>query len=118
MKNIILKALPGGVTDMVLVMLMALLGRVLGISAPEMTTAATVLLATIGMMVLRDVSRPMTWDKKAIWGISAAGLVFSFLFLKSLFGITATMGWPVLALLAVFLGLAWPTLKTVKKMVS
>lgn len=118
MKNIILKALPGGVTDMVLVMLMALLGRVLGISAPEMTTAATVLLATIGMMVLRDVSRPMTWDKKAIWGISAAGLVFSFLFLKSLFGITATMGWPVLALLAVFLGLAWPTLKIVKKMVS
>lgn len=118
MKNIILKALPGGVTDMVLVMLMALLGRVLGISAPEMTTAATVLLATIGMMVLRDVSRPMTWDKKAIWGISAAGLVFSFLFLKSLFGITATMGWPVLALLAVFLGLAWPTLKIVKKMAS
>lgn len=118
MKNIILKALPGGVTDMVLVMLMALLGRVLGISAPEMTTAATVLLATIGMMVLRDVSKPMTWDKKAIWGISAAGLVFSFLFLKSLFGITATMGWPVLALLAVFLGLAWPTLKIVKKMVS
>lgn len=118
MKNIILKALPGGVTDMVLVMLMALLGRVLGISAPEMTTAATVLLATIGMMVLRDVSRPMTWDKKAIWGVSAAGLVFSFLFLKSLFGITATMGWPVLALLAVFLGLAWPTLKIVKKMAS
>lgn len=118
MKNIILKALPGGVTDMVLVMLMALLGRVLGISAPEMTTAATVLLATIGMMVLRDVSRPMTWDKKAIWGISAAGLVFSFLFLKSLFGITATMGWPVLILLAAFLGLAWPTLKIVKKMVS
>ncbi len=118
MKNIILKALPGGVTDMVLVMLMALLGRVLGISAPEMTTAATVLLATIGMMVLRDVSRPMTWDKKAIWGISAAGLVFSFLFLKSLFGITATMGWPVLILLAVFLGLAWPTLKIVKKMTS
>lgn len=118
MKNIILKALPGGATDMVLVMLMALLGRVLGISAPEMTTAATVLLATIGMMVLRDVSRPMTWDKKAIWGISAAGLVFSFLFLKSLFGITATMGWPVLILLAVFLGLAWPTLKIVKKMTS
>ena len=118
MKNIILKALPGGVTDMVLVMLMALLGRVLGISAPEMTTAATVLLATIGMMVLRDVSRPMTWDKKAIWGISAAGLVFSFLFLKSLFGITATMGWPVLILLAAFLGLAWPTLRIVKKMVS
>lgn len=118
MKNIILKALPGGVTDMVLVMLMALLGRVLGISAPEMTTAATVLLATIGMMVLRDVSRPMTWDKEAIWGISAAGLVFSFLFLKSLFGITATMGWPVLALLAVFLGLTWPTLKIVKKMAS
>lgn len=103
---------------MVLVMLMALLGRVLGISAPEMTTAATVLLATIGMMVLRDVSRPMTWDKEAIWGISAAGLVFSFLFLKSLFGITATMGWPVLALLAVFLGLTWPTLKIVKKMAS
>jgi len=118
MKNIILKALPGGVTDMVLVMIMTLLGRVLGISVPEMTTAATILLATIGMMVLYDVSKPMAWDKKAIWGISAVGLGFSLLFLKPLFGITTTMGWPVTLLLAVFLGLALPTLRMVKKMVA
>lgn len=117
LRNIVLRALPGGVTDMVLVMLMAIVGRALGVSAPEIATMATILLATIGLMVLYDVSKPMTWDKKLIWGLSAGGLILSFLFLRPLFGITILMSWVAGLLLAVFLGLAYPTLKIVKKMI-
>lgn len=117
LRNIVLRALPGGVTDMVLVMLMAIVGRALGVSAPEIATMATILLATIGLMVLYDVSKPMTWDKKLIWGLSAGGLILSFLFLRPLFGITILMSWVAGLLLAVFLGLAYPTMKIVKKMI-
>lgn len=117
MKNIVLRALPGGVTDMLLVMIMSLFGEILGIGALEMATAATILLSVIGLMVLYDVSGEMTWRKKAIWGLSAAGLAFSVIFLKPVFGITATMGWPAILLLTGFLALAYPTMKTVKKMI-
>lgn len=117
MRNIIFRALPGGVTDVVLVMLMAIVGRALGVSVPEMATMATILLVTIGLMVLYDVSKPMTWDKKLIWGLSAGGLVLSFLFLRPLFGIAALMSWAAILLLVVFLGLAYPTMKIVKKMI-
>ncbi len=117
MKNIVLRALPGGVTDMLLVMIMSLFGEILGIGALEMATAATILLSVIGLMVLYDVSGEMTWRKKAIWGLSVAGLAFSVIFLKPVFGITATMGWPAILLLAGFLALAYPTMKTVKKMI-
>lgn len=117
MKNIVLRALPGGVTDMLLVMIMSLFGEILGIGALEMATAATILLSVIGLMVLYDVSGEMTWRKKAIWGLSAAGLAFSVVFLKPVFGITATMGWPAILLLTGFLALAYPTMKTVKKMI-
>lgn len=116
-KNIVLRALPGGVTDMLLVMIMSLFGEILGIGALEMATAATILLSVIGLMVLYDVSGEMTWRKKAIWGLSAAGLAFSVIFLKPVFGITATMGWPAILLLTGFLALAYPTMKTVKKMI-
>lgn len=117
MKNIVLRALPGGVTDMVLVMLMAIIGETFGFGEAEMATAATILLSVIGLMVLYDVSKPLTWEKKAIWAISATGLGFSIIFLKSLFGITTTMGWPVALLLVGFMMLAYPTMKIVKKMI-
>lgn len=117
MKNIVFRALPGGVTDVVLVMLMSIIGESLGIGMSEIATAATILLATIGLMVLYDVSKPMTLDKKAIWGLSALGLVFSILFLKSLFGITATLGWPATLLMAGFMLLAYPTMRVVKNMI-
>ena len=45
------------------------------------------------------------------------GLGFSIIFLKSLFGITTTMGWPVALLLVGFMMLAYPTMKIVKKMI-
>ena len=117
MKNIVLRALPGGVTDMVLVMLMAIIGETFGFGEAEMATAATILLSVIGLMVLYDVSKPLTWEKKAIWPISATALGFSIIFLKSLFGITTTMGWPVALLLVGFMMLAYPTMKIVKKMI-
>ncbi len=117
-KNIITRALPGGVTDMILVMIMAGIGERMNIDSHEIATAATILLAIIGMMVLYNVSKPMNWMKRVIWWISAIGLVISVLFLKPLFGITAQLAWPATILLVGFAILAWPMLNGVRWLVN
>ncbi len=117
-KNIIMRALPGGVTDVILVVIMAIVGDRMGIDTREITTVATILLATVGMMVLFDISRPMNWMKRAIWWISMIGLMFSILFLRPLFSIADQLSWLALLLLAGFAVLAWPILNGVKYLVK
>ncbi len=117
-RNIILKALPGGVTDVILVMIMAIVGERMGIDVKEVATAATILLAAVGMMVLYDISRPMNWVRWSIWWVSMIGLVFSILFLKPIFGITAQLTWTAFLLLIGFAALARPMLSGVKWVVN
>lgn len=118
MKKVILSALPGGITDVVLVIIMAVVGERIGLSRPEVATAATILLSVIGMMILYNVSKPMDWRKWIIWGISAAGLTFSVIFLKSLFGISAQLSWLAIGTLVGFAVLAWPMLFGIRKVVN
>lgn len=117
-RNIILRALPGGVTDVILVVVMAAVGSWIGVDAKEVGTVATILLAVVGMMVLYDISRPMDWMRRAIWWLSAAGLMISVLFLKPLFGIKADLSFEAWWLLAGFALLARPILSGVKWLVS
>ena len=70
------------------------------------------------MMVLYNVSKPMDWRKWSIWGISAAGLIFSVIFLKSLFGISAQLSWLAIGTLVGFAILAWPMLSGIQKVVN
>lgn len=118
MKKIILCALPGGITDVVLVIIMTVIGGRIGLGGSEIATVATILLAVIGMMVLYNVSKPMDWRKWSIWGISAVGLIFSVIFLKSLFGISAQLSWLAIGTLAGFAILAWPMLSGIQKVVN
>lgn len=118
MKKIILCALPGGITDVVLVIIMTVIGGRIGLGGSEIATVATILLAVIGMMVLYSVCKPMDWRKWSIWGISVAGLIFSVIFLKSLFGISAQLSWLAIGTLAGFAILAWPMLSGIQKVVN
>lgn len=117
-RNIILRALPGGVTDVILVVVMAAIGSWIGVDAKEVGTVATILLAVVGMMVLYDISKPMDWIRRAIWWLSAIGLIISVLFLKPLFGIKADLSFEAWWLLAGFALLARPMLSGVKRLVN
>lgn len=116
-RNIMTRALPGGATDVILVVIMAAVGSTLGVETQEIATIATILLAVVGMMVLYDISKPMDWIRRAIWWLSASGLIFSILFLKSLFGIKAELTWPAVWLLVGFALLARPMLSGIKRLV-
>lgn len=117
-KNIIRKALPGGITDVVLVVIMVAIGSWLGMNPREMATAATILLAIVGLAVLYDISKPMDLARRAIWWLSAIGLTFSVLFLKPLFGIVPQLAWPVVALLIGFILLVRPMLSGLERLVK
>ncbi len=89
MKNIIMKALPGGLADVVVVMAAVVFGQIFEVSDSEITTCATILLSVVGIMVLRQISKPLSNYKRSIILLCAAGVFFSFRMLDWFFGTTA-----------------------------
>lgn len=88
-KNIISKALPGGLTDILLVIIMVILGNKFALTSEEISTSATFLLAIVGLMIVYEVGKPLSIYKGLIIMISILGLVISSTWLKSLFAITS-----------------------------
>ena len=66
---------------------MLIFGKHFDLSPDEMSTAATIVWATIGLTHLYNVSRPLNIAKLLIFGISLAGLVICISQLKWWFGI-------------------------------
>lgn len=85
--NVFLKALPAGLTDVLLVGFLTVFGGVFGLSNEEISTAATLLLAIVGLMILFNISKPMNKFRWVIWIGMVAGLLFCSIFLKDLFAI-------------------------------
>lgn len=91
LKNILFKAFPGGLVGTIIVAAMVVFGTIFDAGTSDISSASTILLAIIGLMVLLNISKPMDKYKWAIWGFCALGLATSILFLKDLFGITDDM---------------------------
>lgn len=85
--NVLLKALPAGLTDVLIVGFLTIFGQTFGLSNEEISTAATLLLAIVGLMILFKISKPMNLFRWIVWGGMVAGLLFCVIFLKDLFGI-------------------------------
>ncbi len=88
MKNVILKALPGAITDVFVVVAMVIFGEIFEVTQGEITTASTILLSVVGIMVLRQISKPLSSYKIAIIILCTAGLIFAFRLLGWVFGTT------------------------------
>ena len=89
--NIIRKAIPGGITDTIMVCSMTAFGLVFGIQSADISTSSTVLLSIIGIMVLFSISKPMNIYKWAVLGGCSLAIVLSFIYFKDFFGITNKM---------------------------
>ena len=86
--NVFLKALPAALTDALAVGALVIFGRTFGVHSKDISTAATMLLAIVGFMILYKISAPMNKIRVGILGGCIAGLLFCSIFLKDLFGIT------------------------------
>lgn len=86
--NVMLKALPGGLTDVIAVGTLVVCGEVFCISDASIGTIATLVLSVVGFMILFKISEPLNGMKYAVIIGNIAGLVFSGFFLKKLFALT------------------------------
>lgn len=87
--NVLLKALPAALTDALAVAALVIFGRTFDVSSTDISTAATMLLAIVGFMILYKISAPMNKIRFGIVSACIAGLLFCSIFLKDLFAITS-----------------------------
>lgn len=87
--NVLLRALPAGLTDVVAVGALVMCGRAFGLETNEVATAATMLLAIVGFMILFRISEPFNLLRKIVWIGNIAGFAICGLFLNKLFAMSS-----------------------------
>ena len=87
LSNVLLKALPAGLTDVLVVSFLTVFGLEFGLTSEETSTAATLLLGIVGLMILFKISTPMNKFRWTVWIAMLIGLLFCFFGLKDLFAI-------------------------------
>lgn len=110
MKNILLKALPAGITDAIIVTVMVIFGNIFSSSQADISTASTILMSVVGMMILFRISRPMNAVKWAIWLVCGLLLTFSMIFFGGFFSVSG-MSVQCILLCVNFSIIAEPTLR-------
>ncbi|MBQ4425521.1 MAG: HAD-IC family P-type ATPase [Lachnospiraceae bacterium] len=88
LRNVLMKALPGGVTDAIFVIALILGGKLLSLGTDDVRTASTILVAFIGMNIHYQIAKPMDRYKWIIFALCGAGLVLGMLLFSGLFEIT------------------------------
>ena len=86
--NVFLKALPAALTDALAVGSLVVFGKTFGVGEQDISTAATMLLAIVGFMILYKISAPMNKLRAGILGGCIAGLLFCSIYLNQLFAIS------------------------------
>lgn len=86
--NVFLKALPAGLTDVLAVGALVVFGQTFGVDSMDISTAATMLLAIVGFMILYKICQPFNVFRSVIWVGSMIGLLGCSIFLPDLFAIT------------------------------
>ena len=87
--NVFLKALPAALTDVLAVGALVVFGLTFDVSSTDISTAATMLLAIVGFMILYKISAPMNILRVVVVAGNIIGLLFCSIFLNDLFAITS-----------------------------
>lgn len=86
LSNILIKALPAGLTDFFVVGALVVFGRVFGVNEADISTASTMLLAIVGFMILYHISKPLNPLRWCVLGGCIAGLLICSIWLGDIFG--------------------------------
>ena len=110
LSNVLIKALPAGLTDFLVVGALVIFGRVFGVNETDISTACTMLLAIVGFMILYHISKPLNLFRWIVWIGSGVGLLVCIIYLGDIFGITH-MSMECVMLFVVFAIVTEPTLR-------
>ena len=101
--NILKRAAPGGLTDMIAVMMMVILGNIFNIGQIDISTGCTFLLMVVGMMMVARASKPIDTYKKLVIGFCVVGLALCYALIPAFFGMTrmTLQSWVICGALAI-----------------
>ncbi len=85
--NVLAKALPAAVTDVIAVCGLLIFAQVFEVGARDISTAGTILLSIVGFMILYKISQPFNKLRGLVWGGCILGLVICNIFLKHWFSL-------------------------------
>lgn len=86
--NVLVRALPAGLTDFIVVSGLVLFCREFSIDPDCLSTSCTILVAIVGFMILYRIAKPMNTGHIIMMIGVIIGWVFCMLFMSNLFGIT------------------------------
>ena len=115
--NVFLKALPAGLTDVIAVGALVVFGQTFHVGSDDISTAATMLLAIVGFLILFRICQPMNVIRGVVWTISVIGLIGCSIFLPDLFAITG-MSTECIMLFVVFSIATEPVLRYLTMLLS
>ena len=115
--NVSLKALPAGLTDVLAVGSLVVFGQTFGVASRDISTAATMLLAIVGFMILYRICQPMNALRMIVWIGCVIGLLGCSIFLPQLFAITG-MSKKCIMLFVVFSIATEPVLRYLTKLIE
>ena len=85
LKNVLLKALPAGITNVIMVLVVVCSANLLHMDERQIATASLLMLSAIGMMVIYFIARPMNKFRLGVLGLMVLSILFCLLFLSDLF---------------------------------
>jgi len=88
LKNVINRALPAGLTNVILVIGVLLFTLAFDLTHNELSTISAIVLAEVGMIMLYRTCKPWTIVRKFVWGAMCVALLLCVLFLKELFALS------------------------------
>lgn len=110
LSNVLIKALPAGLTDFLVVGALVVFGSVFGVNETDISTACTMLLAIVGFMILYHISKPLNPLRWCVWVGCIVGLLVCSIWLGDVFGIEH-MSMECVMLFVLFAIVTEPTLR-------
>ncbi|MBR3233536.1 HAD-IC family P-type ATPase [Candidatus Saccharibacteria bacterium] len=107
--NILKKAIPGGLTNVVVVLSTYLACKIFGAPNDQIFTACTLAFSIVGMVYLYAVCQPFNLYRRIVWGGCLGGLVLCFTILYWLFELAQNPSYKIILIPAV-IGLTSPLL--------
>lgn len=89
MKNVLRRALPGGLTNILLIVGIELFTVAFTFERATLSTLATVLMGFVGLLVLYYISKPLDWKRWTLLGTMTAAMIVAVLAFGSFFELTA-----------------------------
>ena len=112
LQNVIMRALPGALTDILLILGVQAFANVFSLSIDELSTMSAILMAWVGLLVLFQVCKPIDWKRGVIWGVMAVGVIFCITVMADFF-VLSKLSVGAMLIFTVFALLAYPVMRAI-----